>query len=122
MKKEKNKYRTVNVFEHIYVWEMHNGPVPKNHVVHHINGDSTDNRIENLMCVSKRDHMELHKQPSKLEKIPNYRLANKVVTVRVKNDFYNLLAKKADEKEMTITEIMRKLLILYVEGKLSIKK
>jgi hypothetical protein len=30
-------------------------------VVHHINGDSTDDRIENLKLLTQSEHIELHR-------------------------------------------------------------
>jgi hypothetical protein len=30
-------------------------------VVHHINGDGKDNRIENLVVVTRADHQRIHK-------------------------------------------------------------
>ena len=34
---------------------------PQNEVVHHINGDRSDNRPENLLVMSAGDHSRLHK-------------------------------------------------------------
>ena len=36
------------------------GPIPRGNVVHHVNGDVKDNRIENLVCMSNSDHARLH--------------------------------------------------------------
>lgn len=41
---------------HRYVWIKENGPIPDGWDVHHINGIKSDNRIENLECLSKSDH------------------------------------------------------------------
>ena len=42
--------------EHVLIWEQANGPVPPGWHVHHLNGQRTDNRIENLAAQSKSDH------------------------------------------------------------------
>lgn len=49
------------VAEHIFVWEKETGfPVPENCVIHHLNGNKTDNRIENLCLMSRGAHTVLH--------------------------------------------------------------
>lgn len=61
------------VREHIYVAEQMLGRSLKyygkrderNEVVHHINGDKTDNREENLLVLSAKDHRKLHNATSK---------------------------------------------------------
>lgn len=42
--------------EHRAVWEEHNGKIPPDHEIHHINGVKTDNRIVNLSVVHKTEH------------------------------------------------------------------
>ena len=53
-----------NVFgsgKHIYVshavWLAWSGkPIPEGHQMHHLNGIVTDNRLENLICLSRAEH------------------------------------------------------------------
>ena len=48
-------------FVHRGCWEAYHGLITEGHVVHHKNADITDNRIENLVCMSPGDHNRLHK-------------------------------------------------------------
>lgn len=40
---------------HREAWTQKRGPIPKGWVVHCMNGDMTDTRIENLACVPRDD-------------------------------------------------------------------
>jgi len=41
---------------HRYVWEYHNGEIPKNHDIHHIDQERTNNNIKNLELYTKAEH------------------------------------------------------------------
>ena len=43
------------------IWERHNGEIPKGYHIHHLDLDKTNNKIENLICLSPQEHFELHK-------------------------------------------------------------
>ena len=49
------------VMEHIIVWERETGMIlPPGLCIHHLNGDKTDNRIENLCVMQHRAHTVFH--------------------------------------------------------------
>ena len=56
------KHKGYSKIEHRVIWEKHNGPIPKGMLIHHINGNKKDNRIENLQMMSFHEHMQLHKK------------------------------------------------------------
>jgi hypothetical protein len=41
---------------HRYVWEKEKGKIPIDWDIHHLNNDKSDNRIDNLECLSKSEH------------------------------------------------------------------
>ena len=50
---------------HRIIWEMFNGPVPENMIIDHIDGDGSNNRLNNLRLVDKISSMHnLPKQKS----------------------------------------------------------
>ena len=55
----------------VYVWEENFGEVPSGFVVHHINKNSLDDRIENLTILSRKDHINVHREDLKNKSNPN---------------------------------------------------
>lgn len=45
---------------HRDVWVFHNGPIIDGMHVHHIDGDTANNDISNLACISRKEHWQLH--------------------------------------------------------------
>ena len=60
------------VFLHRAMWEKWHGPVPAGYVVHHIDGDKTNNTLTNFALMTKADHCRLHNEldPGRLGKRP----------------------------------------------------
>lgn len=55
----KNSEHTV-IGAHILVYETFVGEIPKGYVVHHINGNPKDNRVENLCLMKDNEHRKMH--------------------------------------------------------------
>jgi hypothetical protein len=47
------------ILEHRVIWELHNGKLPEDWVVHHLNGTKADNRLENLAAMPRKKHSPL---------------------------------------------------------------
>lgn len=52
--------RKIKVYLHRYMWEVLRGPIPDGFDVHHVDGDTQNNTIENLACVEKAEHLSHH--------------------------------------------------------------
>ncbi len=48
------------VAQHRFLWEEANGPIPAGYIIHHLNGDKMDNRLENLTPLSNSAHRKMH--------------------------------------------------------------
>ncbi len=53
-------FRIGNLYLHRVVWTDHNGPVPANHHIHHIDHDQANNAIENLAIMTRSEHQRHH--------------------------------------------------------------
>ena len=50
------------IFYSKYLWETINSKCEKGYVIHHVNGNCLDDRIENLIKLSKKEHINLHRK------------------------------------------------------------
>jgi hypothetical protein len=60
-----------------YIYEKYKSAIPKKYVIHHINNNHKDNRLENLSCITQSEHVAIHNSfykrkencPSSIEKM-----------------------------------------------------
>lgn len=48
------------IHAHRWVWINHHGAIPERMDIHHIDGDKSNNEIENLEMLSRSDHLKRH--------------------------------------------------------------
>lgn len=53
---------------HEEIWMAAHGPIPPAHHIHHRDGDSSNNALENLECLSAKDHLALHMDDERRER------------------------------------------------------
>lgn len=80
------------VAEHILIWEEKNDVLPKNYIVHHINGIRNDNRIENLLAMSKYEHHGRLTQQVLRKRIQDLENENKRLKIEI-NELKKVLKK-----------------------------
>jgi hypothetical protein len=50
---------------HRAIWSFHNGLIPKGHHIHHKDGNHLNNKIENLECLTPKEHFQAHSRLAK---------------------------------------------------------
>lgn len=53
-------YQTPYTALHIEVWKFHRGDIPKGYEIHHVDCNKDNNQIENLQCVTRAEHVQIH--------------------------------------------------------------
>ena len=65
---EKGKYNSKDIKVHRLVAAYFCENYAENKEIHHINHDKTDNKATNLLCLTKKEHIELHNKEKMQQK------------------------------------------------------
>lgn len=90
---KRTKHNGIAIDEHRLVMEKHLGrKLERWEIVHHINGNTRDNRIENLQVMTQLEHNRLHKE--KLPKTKICKICGKEFNPPVKHRGRNTICSK----------------------------
>ena len=110
-----NGYRVISVksrriFEHRYIMEQHLGRILSNtELIHRINGNRLDNRIENLELVDRSQHKKMHPDIGKdtTFKQRYYLVGNDIVGMYLRKKSLQKVADTFGCSEITIRRLIR---------------
>ena len=54
------KGKQYHIQQHVYIWQLNFGPLPQGYVVHHVDGNRSNNSLGNLRAMANGDHIRLH--------------------------------------------------------------
>jgi len=59
-RRKQTNLKRIRIYLHQETWEHYNGTIPKGYHIHHIDGDTRNNSIENLECLTPKEHVNKH--------------------------------------------------------------
>lgn len=71
LSKGKKYHYNSNLRKHLhqYVWEKHNGEIPKGYEIHHIDFNTMNNDINNLVMLTIKEHKQIHRDSLTKERL-----------------------------------------------------
>ncbi len=94
------------------IWEMHNAPLPNKVVVHHLDGDLSNNRIENLSVLTYREAGHL----ATMKRGPTFARVRDRLRVQMEKDFIGSFATHAEAMAAYVEASKVRYPTLYQKG------
>ena len=76
--------KKIFVMSHRMIWQLHNGLIPSGNVVHHRDGNKTNNKLNNLECIVRSEHSRMHYHGCEGHEITK-ETRSKMIRVRMEN-------------------------------------
>ena len=93
--------------EHRYVWECKFGLIPKGLIIHHLDGNTKNNDINNLCLLTSTAHNRIH----------SHSPWNKGLTVKTSGKWKRAIQKRDETKNINHLSICKKTVELQSQGK-----
>lgn len=58
---------------HVYMWTSRHGEIPKGYEIHHADENKDNNEIDNLICMTRKEHVKWHAENISVEQIEKAR-------------------------------------------------
>lgn len=93
---------------HTYVWEHYNGKVDKGYHIHHIDGNKSNNKIENLEKLLGADHLSAHGKKRYQENPEWFKKFREGTIAYFKNKVYTEEEKAEQLRRIALANLNRK--------------
>lgn len=100
------RFGKIGVLHHRVIWESVHGPVPPEMFINHIDGDKTNNAIDNLECVTHDDNMRHARESRLIDHGPQFENRERVCAI-YRDAWSSLTARQVAEKYGTKVSYVR---------------
>jgi hypothetical protein len=104
---KRTKFKGISKTCHRLIWIWHNGEIPNGCVIDHIDHNRSNNRIENLQCISLQDN-SIKRKPPTYDDYKVYKTKEGwVAKINMRVGLYNTEQEAIDRCDMVVTELKK---------------